>query len=356
MDIQRKLASIRRVSKIDPIPDADRIVVAHIDGWKVITAKDVGIQEGDLVVFYEIDSFLPVEPKYEFLRKSSFRTNPILGDGFRIKTMRMRGVVSQGLIRPLRKVGNNYYLDTDTQTTIVHEGMDVTDHLQVKKWEVPLPLSLSGDVKGYLPSFLRKTDQERVQNIINDLVYHPGLDREWEVSLKLDGSSMTVYCLADGSKYGVCSRNMELKESSSNAFWVAERKYSILDSLKSNPGYALQGELMGPGIQGNREKLPSIAFYVFDVFDINRQCYLSREDRMAYLQKLGSDIPSVPYIETTRLRDFGETAESILQSLLVFADRPSMAQGVGAEGVVFKRTDGSMSFKVISNSYLIAEK
>jgi len=99
--MSRKLATIRKISKLTPIEGADKIELATVDGWNVIVAKDVGHQVGDLVVYCEVDSFLPIKPEFEFLRKSSYRKLADGSEGFRLKTMKMRNVISNGLILPL---------------------------------------------------------------------------------------------------------------------------------------------------------------------------------------------------------------------------------------------------------------
>lgn len=98
--MERKLASIRRISDIQPIEGADMIELAIVDGWKVVVAKNVGHKVGDMVVYCEIDSFLPIREEFEFLRKSSFKK---MGDqeGFRLRTSKLRGQISNGLILPL---------------------------------------------------------------------------------------------------------------------------------------------------------------------------------------------------------------------------------------------------------------
>lgn len=124
MEVTRKLASIRSIVNIEPIDGADNIVCATVDGWKLVTQKSNNFQIGDLVIYFEIDSFLPVTEKFEFLRKSSYRK---MGDeeGFRIKTIKLRGQVSQGLILPL----------TEFDITNPEEGLDLTETLRVKKWD-----------------------------------------------------------------------------------------------------------------------------------------------------------------------------------------------------------------------------
>lgn len=156
----RKLATIRRIDNITPIEDADKIRLAHIGGWKVVIAKNANHNIGDLVVYCEIDSFLPVEPELEFLRKTSYKK---MGDlvGFRLKTIKLRNQISQGLIMPLNDantiIKRNYpNIDID-----LIEGMDVTDLLGIQKYDPPIPAHLSGTIKGQFPSFIQKTDEER---------------------------------------------------------------------------------------------------------------------------------------------------------------------------------------------------
>lgn len=161
MENLRKLASIRVISDIEQIPNADAIELATVDGWKVVVAKNVGHQIGNKVVYCEIDSFLPIEPEFEFLRKTSFKK---MGEeeGFRLKSIKMRGQISQGLILPLddaiqvmkRRNGEVY-------TEMLEVGKDVSQLLGIQKYEPPIPAELAGKVKGLFPSFLRRTDEER---------------------------------------------------------------------------------------------------------------------------------------------------------------------------------------------------
>ena len=155
--MERKLASVRKISDLSPIEGADKIEVATIDGWKVVVAKDVGHKVGDLVIYCEIDSFLPIKPEFEFLRKSSYKKMVDGREGFRLKTIKLRGQVSQGLILPLSLIE---YTNVNFEI-----GMDVTLMLGINKYDPPIPAELAGKVKGLFPSFIPKTDEERVQNL-----------------------------------------------------------------------------------------------------------------------------------------------------------------------------------------------
>ncbi len=356
----RKLASVRRINKLEPIEGADNILKATVDGWSLVTNKENGFMPNDLVVYFEIDSFLPVEERFEFLRKSSFKSTKNLGDGFRLKTIKLRGTLSQGLIMPLEKGEHegvpSYFIATaDGEKHPVQEGDDLTELLKVQLYEKPIPSNLAGKVRGNFPIMIRKTDQERVQNLIKELVYD--LDVKWEVTLKLDGSSMTIYHKA--GDVGVCSRNLDLEETSDNLFWQVARKLKIPEMLKwTGKNLAFQGELMGPGVQGNREWLKDNTFFLFDVWDIDNQRYYSPNERQAIVTQInnsGFELPHTFIFGEKSLREFGKERDEILQNILTFAEGESIYNPV-REGVVFKRVDGQLSFKAISNKYLLEEK
>jgi len=355
----RKLASIRRVVEIKPIEGADAIEAIRVDGWWCVTKKGE-FKVNDLCTYFEVDSFLPVRPEFEFLRKACFKSTKHLGDGFRLKTIKLRGQVSQGLALPitiLSSFGDYYkgivppnHWSNGTISVKYIEGEDVTDFIGVKKWEAPLPAQLAGVARGNFPSFIRKTDQERIQNCYGDLV-KTHKDVQFEATLKLDGSSMTVYLNDD--KFGVCSRNLELKETEDNTFWKVARKLKLEEALRSyDRNIALQGELMGPGVQGNREQLPDHDFYLFDIWNIDKQCYLTPDEMSNILHDLkshGANIKSVPYINRSTPFDF------TLDALIDMSDIKSINHPV-AEGIVYRSMTDGVSFKVINNKFLLQEK
>lgn len=152
----RKLVTIRQINNIEPIEGADAIVLATVDGWKIVVKKDEFFI-GALCVYFEIDSFLPERPEFEFLRARSFKRMGEQG-GFRLRTIRLRGQVSQGLLLPLSVLGESHEIFAIGEGCI---GADVTDQLGVQKYEPPVPAQLTGQVQGDFPSFIKKTDQER---------------------------------------------------------------------------------------------------------------------------------------------------------------------------------------------------
>lgn len=341
----RRLATVRQVSQVLPIEGADLIELAITDGWQCVIRKG-SFLAGDLAIYCEVDTVLPVLPQYEFLRKGCYVRRDWLpnGEGFRLRTIRLRNQISQGLLLPL----------TDTS---LEEGMDVSDTLGIIKWEPPLHAGLAGMAKGNFPTFIHKTDQERVQNIAREVFSDMYQWVRWGATLKLDGTSCTFYH-RDG-EVGVCSRNINLKlDQSGNAYVNMYHELDIGTKLLGmGRNIAIQGELMGPGIQGNREKLPRQQFYCFDVWDIDNQRYLLKGERDPIIQATGLEI--VPVLGVGTLMELGCDT---LNGMLKFVNRPSMSHKI-AEGVIFKVIDVPYSFskpmhysfKCINNRYLLTE-
>ena len=340
MNTERKLASIRIISDIQPIEGADMIELSIVDGWKVVVAKNAGHKVGDMVIYCEIDSFLPIKDEFEFLRKTSYKKMSDGMEGFRLKTIKMRGQVSQGLILPMSVV--EY---TNVQFEV---GMDVTNLLGITKYEPPIPAELSGKVKGLFPSFLRKTDEERVQNLTKEYGQYKLLGRKFYVTEKLDGSSATFY-YKDGV-FGVCSRNLELLETEGNTFWKVARELDLENKMKDfGINISLQGELIGEGIQGNPYKIKGQTVKFFNLFDIDLQVYhsLSHLDRALGIMGL----KMVPIVD-----EFFKLPETI-ETLLKYADNKSILNPkFNREGIVIRSNDRTISFKVISNKFLLNEK
>ena len=340
----RKLASIRRIAEIKPIEGADAIEAVRVDGWWCVSKKDE-FKVNDRCVYFEVDSFLPVRPVFEFLRKSCFKSTQHLGDGFRLKTIRLKGQISQGLVLPLGTFQFPWFSHVNAK-----EGHDLTEELGVKKWEVPLSPQLAGVAKGNFPEFIRKTDQERIQNCYDKFV-RTHKDVTFEATMKLDGSSMTVY-FNDG-QFGVCSRNLELKETEDNTFWKVARKLNLEAAMRSyGKNIALQGELMGPGIQGNHEGLPDHDFYLFDVWNIDEMEYMSpmeTDDVCSDLEDFGAKMSKVPFLGVDVPLSLS------LEQLIAASEIKSLNHDV-AEGIVYRSMDGSVSFKVINNKFLLQEK
>lgn len=336
---ERKLASIRKITDIIPIENADAIEIALVDGWKVVTKKDE-YKPGDMCIYCEIDSFLPIRDEFEFLRKSSYKK---MGDteGFRLRTIKLRGQVSQGLI-----ISINELLKYGVSADDVYEGLDVSGMLGIIKYEPPILAELAGKVKGLFPSFIPKTDEERVQNLSSE--YVSWKDQTFYVTEKLDGSSATYY-IKDG-EFGVCSRNLELLETEGNTFWKVARDLDLENKMKSvGINFSIQGELIGEGIQGNPYKIKGQTVKFFNLFDIDIKDYYNLE----YFEKIIKEemsLDTVPILE--RNFKLPENVEEILK----YADAKSVLNPTfDREGVVIRSHDRKISFKVISNKFLLNE-
>ena len=337
----RKLATIRKIDALRPIPDADAIECAVIGGWITVVKKDE-FKAGDLAVYCEIDSWIPHEVA-PFLSKGNFPRvyNEVKGE--RLRTVKLRGQLSQGLLLPLSTL-------TMVESELF-EGLDVSFPLGIVKYEAPVPAQLAGEVKGMFPGWIQKTDQERVQNLKEELDYWLREQHVWEVTEKLDGSSMTVY-LRDG-EFGVCSRNLELKPSETNSLWkVAVRNDLELKLRRANRNLALQGELIGEGIQGNPYKQKGQEFFLFDIYDIDTSKYFTPAERKAFVQE--HDIKHVPVLAFGAELDDTLGVNSI-DGILRFAEGKSVMGMIGCEreGVVFKSKAMQCSFKAISNKFLL---
>lgn len=336
----RNLASIQRIDDIQPIDGADMVEVCTINGWKVVAQKGLYVI-GDLVIYIEIDSFLPINPEYEFLRASSFKRMGSL-EGFRIRTKKIRGQLSQGLILDANSVQIEFYEYI--------EGTDVTEELGIIKYERPISSQLQGIAKGDFPSFLHKTDEERIQNLPQYFENYRG--REFYVTEKLDGSSFTAYL--NNGVFGVCSRNLELVETEGNKYWQAAKQLDLERKLRevfpmSIGGFCLQGELVGEGIQGNPYKLKGQTVYFFNVFMIKNGERTNGRFAMKFIESL--DLKFAPVLKYSV---FDTNMEDILKDA---EGKSVLNKDTEREGLVYRLLDDpAVSFKVISNKFLLKEK
>lgn len=335
----RKLVTIRKVEEINPIGGADQIECVTIGGWQCVTKKGE-FKVNDEGLYFEVDSFLPVKEPFLFLEKSCLKT--MGGEkGLRLKTIRLRGQLSQGLLLPLSMFPNIDFSDKEK---------DYSKDIGVTKWEQPIPACLGGDIEGFFPtSLIPKTDQERIQNLSNWFEKYKNL--EFEETEKLDGSSCTIYW--DGEKFGVCSRNLELTESEHNSFWQIAKKYNLKEKMKELMPVAIQGELVGPGIQKNPLKLKEIDLYVFDIYAINEKRYLISNERIIMCRELG--LKNVPLLNNHYpLRELNKI------SILEHVKGKSTFGNFNREGSVFKSIElvngQTISFKCINNNYLLKQK
>jgi RNA ligase (TIGR02306 family) len=279
-----KNASIEKILKLEPIEGADRIEKASILGWQTVVLKGT-FKEGDYCVFVPVDSIVPELPAFEFMRDRHFR----------VRKIKMKGTLSQGIALPVN-LFNDQLIKLDDIHTDYIDGMDVSDLIGVKHYEKPIPAHLAGAIKGNFPEFLRKTDEERLQNVPNLPSRHIG--KEFIVTIKLDGTSATYY-IKDGV-FGVCSRNLELKENKDNAYWKIAEQYKLEETLRGlviNTGdeYSIQGEIYGNGVNKNPVNIPDLRFACFNLFNITKQKYESYS-AMKDVCDIRT-IPTVPFLD-----------------------------------------------------------
>lgn len=366
----RKLATIRKIADVQPIPNADAIEVVTVDGWQVV-AKKGEFKVGDYAMYFEIDSALPAnDERYEFLRKSCLKS---FGGGevLRIKTIKLRKQVSQGLLLPLdqfpevnKQLGVTI-LDPEIRAEAIAKAevdeVDFSEALGVVKYEREVH---APNAAGDFPHWIRKTDQPRIQNVFKRLP-KSGV---YTATLKLDGSSTTVAYITDprlyvpkleadefGGQLVVCSRNNTLKPDTENK-WFKGVYNSGLDTAAKRiheDGFniAIQGELLGPGIQSNHEGFKEYRVVAFAAWDIDSQEYLSYNKFLTLVEAYG--IPCTPLIDTIDLSQF-----SSVNDYLEYAEKVKSPFSDVPEGVVFHKLAGEHhSFKSISNRYLLkAEK
>jgi RNA ligase (TIGR02306 family) len=338
--MKRKLASIQTVHAIEPIPNADAIELARIQGWQCVVKKGE-FQSGDTGVFFEIDAVPPDEPRYGFLwRSKNDSGTPPQPANFRLRTIRLRGVLSQGLLLP-RGVFPELALELQT-------GADVTDALNVTKWEPLIPLN--DEVDGpFLPG-VPKTDEVRVQSMPEVLAELR--DKPYVITIKCDGTSASYGIHRHTGLFTVCGRNWSIKRGQ-NAYWHAAAVYQLEALLARHPEKVIQAELVGPGIQKNRLGLKRVQLAAFNVYDHRASRFLDHDEAAAFLT--ASQVPMVELLER------GESFAHDQASLLALAEGCYAGTQNEREGIVVRpqaecvsqALGGRLSFKVISNRFLL---
>lgn len=338
--MSRKLASIQYVHDVWPIEGADRIECIGVLGWRCVANKGE-FKVGDLCVYFEIDSFLPVDERFSFLGTTSLKHSELLGDGYRLRTQRFRGQLSQGLALPLSVL-------TKGDWSI---GDDVTEILGVRKWEVSQRASSGGTIIGTLPAWVPKTDETRIQA-------EPGLINEYEglpyyITTKMDGTSVTMYRV-DG-RFGVCGHNYELADDGKCSFWMWAHEHEVEGRLVDAGlnDIVLQGEFCAAGIQGNPLALRRPEWYVFTVRDASRGERLGLDKTIEVCKRAG--LAMVPVEESGEDLPY-HTVEELLERARGFYENGRTKEGIviRPQVPVYSPTVGaSLSMKVINNDYLI---
>lgn len=356
----RQLATIRIIADIRPIQGADKIECALVDGWECVIAKHDGFSIGDKVVYIEIDSVVPDRPEFEFLRERHFR----------VRTIKLRGQVSQGLVLPLTVLPPGRYRAGDDVTEILGitkydpEAADEAKLLQsTTESKTPLIIFLmrfklfrhlfaKPKRKGGFPDWIVKTDEERIQNKVSMFQRESKLGTTFSVTEKIDGQSGTFFLERRGRKFefGVCSRNIHLSRPDSSSYWAIARKYNIESVLKQLIGkfdrIVLQGEIVGPSIQGNKYKVNQFDFYAFNL--IYPTGKVPTDEMTVMLKRCG--IKSVPVVESSY-----RLPQSIAD-VVEYVKSNSVLAPVKREGCVFRSYSRNISFKCINPEFLLQEK
>jgi RNA ligase (TIGR02306 family) len=273
---------------------------------------------------------MPDRPEFEFLKPR----------GMRIRTVRLRRQISQGICFPLNILPLGIAIEEDA---------DVTEALGIEKYEPPIPADLAGIAKGPFPGFLQKTDETRVQILqerLDAFVGEPCYTTE-----KLDGSSVT-YFMKNG-EFGVCSRNLNLLETPENTLWKLARAHQIEEKLRSlGSDFALQGEVIGEGIQSNKYQLKGQKVCFFNAFDIAQYRYADFEEFVKLMADLG--------LETVPILDTAFRLVNDIPALVALSIAPSVLNPkLPREGLVIRplkeKTDalGRVSFKAINPEFLL---
>jgi RNA ligase (TIGR02306 family) len=339
----RKLASIQKIKEVIKHPNADTLDIVTVLGWKCVS-KTGNFKAGDLCVYFEIDSLIPMSHEWaRFLQNKDRPQAPA-----RLKTIALRGQQSQGLCMPLET-----FKDTGLDLSVQLEGDDLTEFLGITKYEPIVPACLGGDVKGPRPPYTIKTDEERVQA-------HPELLEEFQnklvyVSQKIDGTSATYSYL--NNDYNVSGRNWSYKEDTDNTYWKMSSKYQIQEKLKhiydtSGVGYAVQGEIAGPKIQDNLLALKDHELFVFNVMNLNTGTFLGFYEFKDFCERL--QLQTVPILQICEFK------WKTIDELLALADSTNYPSGHVNEGIVIRPMhecysnvlSARASFKVVSNKFL----
>lgn len=343
----RKLASVQIIKSVEPIKNADFIELVHVLGWQCV-AKKGEFKAGDYCVYFEIDSYLPIRPEFEFLRPSSYKNTELLGEGFRLKTQTFRGQISQGLCLPMSILDG-------TGCHGLPEGTDVTEILGIRKFEMPEMAMSGGTAIGELPGNVPRTDETRIQampELIGEFGHKP-----YYISTKIDGSSHSISY--DENGFHATGHSYEYKDDGKSGFYNLVKKLGLPEKLQKFyeenhiSSIVIQGEYAGPGIQKNRLKLKAPEWFVFDIrIDEHRLHFVNF---LSVAKELG--ITTVPIEEVAD--DFINHYPTV-DALLERADG-LYPNGGKKEGIVIRPTlpvyspllGTDLSMKIVNNKYLL---
>lgn len=367
--MERKLASVQRIVSLSPIAGADLIEKATVLGWELVVAKKDNFKVGDLVCYCEVDSILPDRPEFEFLRERKFR----------IRTIKLKGQVSQGICFPLSILPYN--------PMKYSEGRDVTDILGVKKYDPQAEFErkemlrlasldknrMDKFLKRYswyrnlvfrpskkpFPSFISKTDEDRIQLFPN--YFEKWGHLKFTVTEKLDGQSATYFCVPNPKRglfrkkwlFGVCSRNFQLLKPDKSSYWTIAKNLSLEEKMKtwckySNKGLIIQGEAVGVGIQGNKYHKTDIQFFVFNITEYykGQKKHLNQVEQQLFCVNFKNLNPVTTLAASMSLLP-------TIPEMVEFAKGKSVEYDIPREGIVVRNYTEGLSFKVINPNFLL---
>lgn len=369
----RKLASIQKILDIQPIENADKIELATVLGWHVVVSKSENHKIGDLVCYVEIDSQCPETPLFEFLKERKYR----------VKTIKLRGQISQGLIIPLDKLpkGNykegqdvtkilgitKYDPEAEKENKLIEQSMKnnknpIHKKLMKYKWYRKLYSKFTTPTKNGFPTWIKKTDEDRIQVLVekfNDIIAVNDTKKAlyFDSTEKLDGQSATYFIkkykkLGLFTKYdfGVCSRNLRLKTPSNSSYWTIVKKHDMEGILKdmikkyNANSIVIQGEICGTGIQGNKYQIDGYKLFVFNLIIDNKRYRTQEVKNILKPYK----IETVPILDTNVL-----LLPSIDEMVKNAEGKSKIYSKSDREGKVWRSCIGDLSFKVINPKFLL---
>jgi len=324
-----KSAQIVKILEVKKHPNADSLDLVKVLGWQCV-AKLGEFKDGEKVIYIEIDTEVKERPEFEFLRNKNFR----------VRTIRLRGELSQGLVLPLSVLPVGEY----------NEGDDVSELVGASHYEKPIIITDMGQTRGSFPTHLISiTDEDKIQNypqVINEM-----LTQEVYVSIKMDGQSGTFIKDIDG-KLRACSRRLEIKLDNG----IAGKFSYLIEKYKLNNlpnGIIIQAEIYGPGIQGNKSGTKELGIQVFNVWSMAERRYFDYDEMKEFCDKL--NIPMV------QLYYLGIFKWNTVEEMLAEAEKVKYPNGADGEGLVWRLRKNkyspilkhNFSVKTVSNKYLI---
>lgn len=352
----RKLATIARIENLEPIPNADRILKATVRGWECVVSKSDNFNVGDKVIFVEVDSILPPRPEFAFMKDRKYR----------VRTIKLRKQISQGLVLPLSYLRGSYHEigddvtkelgitkydpQAEAETKLIKQSVSYPRFLRFLmkyRWFRKLLAKFKTTNASFPVDICNKTDEERVQNLPNQYGKWHKDNVKFYMTEKLDGCSAT-YFLNEG-KFGVCSRNVWLRKEDDSPYWEVARRFGLKDCLRdiaktyNANKVVIQGEIIGKSIQGNKYHVSGYDFFVYNVIIDDLRI---EQDKASFIcKKLGlNNVPVLTndFMLPPTIHDIVEKARG--KSLLYDIDR---------EGIVVRNYREDISFKVINPDFLL---